>query len=157
MKLTKVLLIAAAPVLALGVTGAVLAFNPDDKPKETAQKQSATVTQSENDTDTTAVEDTPVTAETETEPVVEDEPAVPTPEENKAKVMQRITDYAASRGWGENTIYAETTCFDRAINGSIGYGSYEDLLDSSKFTMLQAYLNGKFMFDGTTCKQMWLE
>jgi hypothetical protein len=158
MKLPKKVYLAAAALLFVGggVTATLLLKND---PKQVTLKQASTITsqpaEQAQDTTQTSEDTAPVqqTAQATETPAPDPQP---TPEENKAKVMQQITDYALTKGGSDNTVYAETTCFDRVISGSIGYASYDDLLNPDKFAMLQAYLDGKFMFDGTTCKQMWL-
>lgn len=77
-------------------------------------------------------------------------PAPPTPDQNKVQIMGVITDYASSKGWSANSTYAETSCFDHVFTGQNLYANYDSLIN---FPMVQKYLAGTFMFNGTTCQQ----
>jgi len=88
----------------------------------------------------------PQSTQTQQAPV--QQPVAPTPEENKAKIMAVITDYANSKGYGQSFIYANTTCFDRAFSGNNMYSNYESLVS---FAPLQQYLDGTLRFDAV-CK-----
>jgi hypothetical protein len=148
-KLTKILL-TTVPVIALGVgsvTYAALRPDSNKAPAASVHHKAATITAE------TPVANTSNTAPAQAEPTTTPtEPSPPTPEENRTAVLQKVTTYAASRGWSESTTYAQTSCFDRVISTNIGYSDYDALFDNAKFTLLNDYLAGKFVFDGAVCK-----
>lgn len=76
----------------------------------------------------------------------------PTPEDNKAKIMDVISAYTVSRGGTANDVTAETMCFDRVFTNANLYSDYAAL---SSYPLLQQYLAGSFAFNGMTCIQTY--
>lgn len=165
MKISKRIYLAIATLVFIGGGGTVMALT-SGKPRTTEIKTVSTVVPSVDNlprakagndpTPATTMQSAQTTSQAASTITASNPVAQPTPDENKTKLMQDVTDYATSRGWSQSTTYAETTCFDRTITSSIGYESYDDLVNPDKFPLLQSYLTGKFMFDGATCKSMWM-
>lgn len=156
-KSQKIALLIAVPVIALSVAGTTFALWPDKKPvaKQEVSHSTGVTPEVEQGTPPASAQTTQTTQSTVSEPAT---PSTPTPEENKTAIMKKITDYAAAKGWNSSVTYDQTTCLDRAISGSVGYANYDDAFNPDKFTMLNSYLAGKFMFNGpTTCQQTWFD
>jgi hypothetical protein len=130
-------------------------------PAPTTQPVQHSLTTAENvpvatsDTESTASQQ--VTSQPLADTPVSNEPVAPTPtpEENKTKVTQVISDYGTSKDMSSDVIYAQTSCFDRDIKGTIGYSDYNALFDSSQYPLLNEFLSGHMGFDGpVTCRVM---
>lgn len=119
MKIPKKVYLVAAVLLFMGGAGTVLALQPNTPPKEVTVKQVAA---------STPVQAAPVTQPTQTAVAPTPAPAVavapvppaPTPEQIKADALNRVSNYASSRGWN---VEVQKHCAE------IHYNSFKDHID----------------------------
>lgn len=127
-KMKKLLIIAAAPVLALSVTGAVLALKPDAEPKRVEVQQSASV---ETPEQTAPIQEETVTAQPQEQQPVEEQPTI---DEIKASARQAVL------ADGQNEVAAD--CFVTTIDKRYGWANVTEESVLAKFTELDSIYVG---------------
>lgn len=106
------------------------------------------------------IQDTPTASRIEdTQPTIQTAPTStkapaqetsPTPDENKAKIMSVITDYADRVKFPDMVTEAQTTCFDDIFVSNKMYDDYDSLIN---YPPMEKFLAGTEAFDGpTTCR-----
>lgn len=146
---TKIFTISAASALIIAGAVAIGVKNTDIPPvKVNSITQKAEASTPVEATELPSSE--PATASPTTTTPEPTASATPSAADNKAKIMDVITEYAQSKDFPESAIYDQTACFDRIFTAQDLYGDYQSLLDSP---LTQKFLTGKYYFDGAgTCR-----